>query len=758
MTKLLTRTGIRWWFRSRNSKRLNLLSYWLCVLTLSALVTLVAGAIYQNWTDRQAWLHQASEYSDWIYASPPGALKSYAGRFEKRRDELINRVQYGDELVIKRENPLVNAEDVKAAKKTRCQERGGMFGKSGTPAYPSCATYAKKGRLTENETVVFSNFAAYVTGLYADNTIGPNRIERELAQAFGFSDKVEEANRPQLATAGAPGPSESKPNSPALESKPNSPTFDVPWLYVASNSGAITVFPGTTVIVNGGWDTTSRPWFRGALRGESNLTSKGLFENDILSVTYLDVLAKSPMLVRTYMYKFKRGEDEFVIAVDLKLRSEEVSGVTPVFFDRKPDPSKFFLQTLWPSRLSPVHYIVFGLSVLLFLLTRRLSATRKSRFTFKRTLPRYGKIKIDDALKLQRDEQLTKEKKFGLEAQKFHVYGRSERAQKEAYGVVSTTTVERTRGGGDLRGFELWEVSLNTDTHWKLLWARFESVKSTYVGTIHLFYSNEILPEAKWTFFNSEPFSMQEEGELNDSLPAILRHNADLSLLGRDTEPSVDSFDVPAPLKEVSLFLTPPPLPDWLPVVADPKELLAARQGRAYVRLSGTQIEELYSKSSVQAVMTSGYFEQLLNNEEVDILLNGSSIARLISFPDHEATLNLTEVGLVKLKKLQTIYGYAPKNSRSLKRVNIPISNESTQLPVYDFAILNDSSVIVVHSISQATGIDNVSGKHTKSTYYVEGYVSWRPPDVEFYRAHFNELALGPLHELDANASKAEVV
>lgn len=64
--------------------------------------------------------------------------------------------------------------------------------------------------------------------------------------------------------------------------------------------------------------------------------------------------------------------------------------------------------------------------------------------------------------------------------------------------------------------------------------------------------------------------------------------------------------------------------------------------------------------------------------------------------------------------------------------------------------------MIVAHSISQATGIDNASGKQAKSTYYVKGYLSWRPPDVEFYRAHFNELDRVSLNELDSHTGSAE--
>ena len=185
MTNLLTRTGARWWFRSRNSGSLNLFSYWLCALILSAFAALIADALYQTLADRQAWHRQAAEYSDWIYAAPPDALKAYTKRFEKKRNELIRQVVRGDDESDWDKDTLVPAGEVKTSGR-RCRERGGMFGKRDTPIYPSCVTYAsrtKRGRLTRDETTVFNNFAAYITGLYTNNKgEEPNRIEHELEE------------------------------------------------------------------------------------------------------------------------------------------------------------------------------------------------------------------------------------------------------------------------------------------------------------------------------------------------------------------------------------------------------------------------------------------------------------------------------------------------------------------------------------------------------------------------------------------------
>jgi hypothetical protein len=77
-----------------------------------------------------------------------------------------------------------------------------------------------------------------------------------------------------------------------------------------------------------------------------------------------------------------------------------------------------------------------------------------------------------------------------------------------------------------------------------------------------------------------------------------------------------------------------------------------------------------------------------------------------------------------------------------LKRVDAKIDVEGTEpQPVYDFAILNDRLLIVTHHVSEASVIDVASGKESKPRYRVDGYLSWRKSDLEFYRELFEELA-----------------
>jgi hypothetical protein len=47
---------------------------------------------------------------------------------------------------------------------------------------------------------------------------------------------------------------------------------------------------------------------------------------------------------------------------------------------------------------------------------------------------------------------------------------------------------------------------------------------------------------------------------------------------------------------------------------------------------------------------------------------------------------------------------------------------------------------VVTHYVSEASVIDVASGKETKPRYRVDGYLSWRKSDIEFYRELFEDL------------------
>lgn len=713
MKKLLSGTEIRWWFRSRQSDHLNSLSYWLCILLFSALLSLIFSALWRVHVAEQSRLRSASEDSDWLGDAPLKALEPHRKTFLERRENLINRVRYGDQSQGISDSPIRPAENIKNSDGSP-PATGYMFGNPDIRVYPSFATFSPKGKrggLTEEEKAVFNNFAKFVTSLYdSQKDKDVNHIERSLAAALGLSD----------------------PNA-------GDTSLDVPWIYVASEEGAIALFPGATVIEEPSWETTSRPWFRAALGGDSQLFKKGLLEEDLLTVTYLDVLAKRPMLVRTYMYKFhfaventttglKTPGQEFVVCIDI-FRDRKLAGVRPSSAGMAADESATFIKALAarPRQFGLIHYATFGLSVLFFMALRWISTNQNSTLTFTRIKGLAGKINVENGLKMQNDELMMKENKLSIGIGKYTL-GQAQRSNQEKTHVAVHTSVEKSRT--NLRGCELWDVSQNVSGTWSIFGIRFESTKMTHVGTIKLVYTSEVLPEADWAFFNHLAFSETEATNLLAKLPKLLERNADLC---------EGSLTIPAQRTNVPTFLRAPDVPDWVRSVVNAEELLAARQRRAYVRLTSERLGELYSHADVKAVMTSGYFEELLNHGHVDFLLKGKTISRIIALPDEAAELSLNDEAWKVLADLMG--SYLPASARRLQCVAAPISNQVEPSPVYDFAILDDSCVIVAHFISKATGIDGPSGKQTKSTYVVEGYMSWRPADIEFYRDLFSQLA-----------------
>lgn len=712
MKQFFSGTEVQWWLRSRKSGRLNSLSYWLFVLLFSAALSLVLSALWQVYVAQQTRLRRAAEQMDWLGDAPLKALEPYRGTFLGQREKLINRVRYGDQSPGGGDLPLRPAGDVKNID-GKPPIPTPMFDNPDVRVYPSFATFAPQGRgegLTEAEAVVFNNFANFMTSLYEGRKdTDANHVERSLAAAFGLVN-------PDTGTS----------------------PLDVPWVYVASKEGAIAVFPGTQVVDEPSWKTTSRPWFRAALGGDTQLFTKGLMPEDMLTTTYLDVLAKQPMQVRTYMYKFqlaaKNAPDgtggtpqEFVICLDIFRNEKRAAGLSPTTAVQADSGAPFANALLPPGGLGLAHYVAFGLSVLFFMTLRWLSTTRDSELTFERTRSLVGRLRAEDGLRTQSDDQAAQEYKVGVELGRYAV-GRAERSALKKNNVIVHTSVEKSRA--DLRGCELWEVTRNVTASWSIFGIRFKSNKQTYVGAIRLVYTSEVLPEADWISYDACAFNETEATELYARLPPLLARNANLC---------DGSLGVPERGTDLSTFLRAPEVPDWVRYVVNTKELTTVHQRRAAVRMTSEQLGELYSTAEVKAVMASGYFEELLNHGHCDVLLKGKAIYRIISLPDDAAELNLHDGAWVALAEL--IGNYSPAGTRRLQRVSMPIGDQSEPSPVYDFALLDDTFVIVVHSASKLVGIDCASGRPTNSTYVVEGYMSWRAADVAFYRGLFYELA-----------------
>jgi hypothetical protein len=641
-----------------------------------------------------------SDYANWISSRLPNALATNGPNgdspFIQVLTKLAAKMKYERDVS---QAPLYSADSIAENGKPCVMDANGapsMFGEGDIQVYPTCATFTpdRARVLTSGEETVFKKFAVFMTSAFYEASKSDERAhtERTLARALGISDTVD-------------GP------------------FDIPWIYVASfPSGAIAVFPGTTVIKGPTWETKSRPWYMAAFCGESQLASKGLRDSDLLTVTYLDVLAKKPILVRTYLYKFETGQPksgQFVIGID---------------FHRKDGwPSR--QATVWRTDLAAIPLttkivIALGLSAIFLAMVRWTSTNHSRLFVFER-LPesKYGMIDLKRTIQLHRHSQTSSESKLGVNVGQYATAGVTAK-EEEGQGVNVETSFEELLGLS--RGVEWWRVSQDRRTSWRLFWLRFESVNRTNVGQIQVIYGKSILPQADWTAFDDRIFSEPDANRHRERLPVILKQNA-------------DSWD--GGYFEISNISTHAPswpyvdrIPDWVRSVVRAEEVFAVRQGRAYVTLSSTRLDELYSKADVKAVILASYFERLLKHGKTEFLLRGRTIYRLISFPDAGAKLSLA--GSAHASYVSLLNSYSPICSRTLARVNgsIDVEGRAPQ-PVYDFAILDDQMLVVTHTVMEASLIDVASGREEKPTYRVEGYISWRKSDLEFYRVLFEELA-----------------
>jgi hypothetical protein len=702
MTPLsLSGVNTRWWFHSRPAGKLNSLSYWLLALIPALFIYLLLTFVLPRTANYFSKLQGDSEYSDWISSRLPNALPPASGNsdspFVEALTKLVASMRYGNEVS---DAPLYRADAI-GQKGKPCvkgaHEVSSMFGAGEIQVYATCATFtpdtAKK--LSDSEVIVFKNFAAYMTEAFAraeKDHNEPLNTERTLARAMGLTN-----------TGNA--------------------SFEVPWIYVASHqSGAIAVFPGTTVIKGPTWETKSRPWYLAAFSNESQLASKGLRDSDLLTVTYLDVLAKKPILVRTYLYRFDTPQPkpgEFVVGIDLK----------------RPDGGSLRRVTLWGADLGALPLTTrliaaLGFSVIFLAMVRWTSANHNRIFVFER-LPesKYGMVGLKRTTQLHGHKLTSLESKVEVAVGQYATASAAAKSE-QSEGVDVETSVEESLGLS--RGVEWWRVSHDRRASWRLFWLRFESVTRADVGQIQVIYSKAILPQTDWTSFNDRVFSEPEANRHRERLPVILKQNAD-SWDGGYFEISDISAHAPSwPYVDR--------IPEWVRSVVRAEEVFAVRQGRAYVTLSSTRLDDLYSKADVKAVILASYFERLLKHGQVDFLLRGRTIYRLVSFPHVDARLKLTETSDATYDSL--LNSYSPIRSRTLARVDGPIDVEGiAPQPVYDFAILDDKMLVVTHTVMEASVIDVASGREEKPTYRVEGYISWRKSDLEFYCELFEDLA-----------------
>jgi len=687
----------QWWFRSRQSGRLNTMAYVLLTALLSLPLYLAIGFAFQ--------LSSALDETDWITGRPPKAVKLAAAQntpFYELRSELVAKLA-GSKSVSN--HNLYPASDL-----TKCGDPEPSVRKGEKDVYPKCVTYveapadnAAAGRVTERsdsarekdavEKAVFERFAAYITTRFAEQ--GKQRedqqfLERRLARALGL----------------------------VHEGSARDP-LDVPWIYVASERGAIAVFPGTKVIIEKDWNTKSRPWYQAIFEKKPQLSTDPPHPQDRLSVTYLDVLAESSILVRTYLHHFTVNGQNFALGIDLKRRHESLGGGSM----GGPPPSTWTDMPLsWRAA------ITLGISLVILWILRRMTAVKARFFCFERTRAKYGIVQVESKTQAFVEEIDRHGLKWGAGGGDY-VWVRGEQEQQKSHGTRVDTIASISRPV--LRGQEIWAVSSVIRVTWQLFGWRFESTRRIRVGDIELAYTRAILPDTSWLNFNQSQFSTTQEHHLRQRLTEILRHHADGASNGHLEIPA-DSEDVipPTSLK----------VPDWALPMVNSHELLALRQHRAYVTVTSATLKEMYDNADlVRAVILPSYLERLLEQGETDFLLRGRTVQRLIAFPDSTAQLRLSAKSRAAYKEF--LNAFAPP-SRVLGRVDCPTGFEGIT-PVYDFALIKDSEgerVLVAHRVSEASIIDIASPHQTTQMCRVEGYLSWRKADVRFYSALFESL------------------
>jgi len=694
-----TSSPIRWWFRSRDSDDASALSYWL----LSVLGGLLCFVVLSLVWPRTVAYYTDAEYKDWIAAARPRALLSAAqddSPFKKKLDDLIAAIEHDNPGQDPNNAPLQPAAPGNPCGGTGSPTAGTASGRATSfgevIVYPSCVTFArdKNKKLSpdeeKKEDTVFRNFAAYIVREFDKQHQGEsdsNHTERTMAKTMGLSGGTTNSS------------------------------FDVPWIYVANRNGSIAVYPGTTVISDPSWKASSRPWWQETFGGQLHLGSDGPGQiGDRLTVTYLDVLTNTPILVRTYLRKFDAGE--YVAAIDLYHREDQpLSALTILGVDLTKPP--------WELRFG----IALGISLLVFGLVRWSAPAAHQKFVFELARSLYGNVTAENIIDTLKEDSAKASTKRTWKV----VFGKHGDMSKESERLQQRADSMKTRflTSDSVRGFERWVVSHQIYRSWRFLW-RFGSVAERHVGEIELTYGSEILPETRWSLFDKNVFLKRDESYYESRLLEVLRQNGDAGN-GR--------LEAPATKDELETFATVSRIPDWVQAaIAEPQQLSAIRQRRAYVNLDDGRLSEIYERAdSIKAVILVSYFERLFHRHQTKFLSKGKTVSRLVCFQDENAELDISEDSRADYDELRTA-------SRTLKRVNAAMDKDDSPQPPYDFAIIEsgpapeDIWLIVTRFVWEAKLIDRESSREGPVGYRTDCYISWRPSDVKFYEAKFSEL------------------
>jgi hypothetical protein len=682
-------------FKSK-SGNLNLFSYLIISALFSIIISLLCYSLLELYKERQIKIKKLADKTSWIYSDKIPEIINNVRYLNEFSSELVEKIK--QEISNPTNENLQKVKVIKAADFSRNTDFR-LFGINSIVVDPTKITYSKKENrdLTENELRVFNSFGVFLS------EITPTR--------FSFKSDSLHVERflPKLLNQ---------------EGKTDDTEFVIPWIYIASRAGAIALLPGSDVINEKEWDATARPWYRASLGYETRLASGPVFRDDQLTATYLDVLAKRPILVRTYLYEFSIKDENFVVGIDLHIpfNSESLLGSENLDYYE-------FLTSSFKNinDLTILHYVFFGIALLILIGLRKVTLIQATSISFIKKEHLYGNLNTTQVYNLDqsRSESDTTASRVGLNFWPFSITRSrdisNENNIKDTLQIIAKNS---------FRGFELWIVTLNVKTIWHVFWIRFENFEIRRLGQARLFYTRDVLPIAQWKSFTQNLESIDNLGNVRARILKIISRNADFAKDNFDL--SLDSLD--------NIVSNVPKIPQELRgAVESPDHFFSVRQLRLYVKLTTDQLNRLYSNARLKAVMTSGYFEQILNEDQTEFLSTGVTINRIIVFKNEKDQLNLNDKGKESLTDLENSY---TGNSRSLRRAN-GVMDDNSLIPVYDFAVLNDVYVFVAHFISQSNVYDTATGKAGKVNYSIEGYLSWRYSDVAFYKDLFDQMVNG---------------
>jgi hypothetical protein len=616
------------------------------------------------------------EMADWVYNPTPRML-------EGKKDELRNLIkEIVQKVKVERTDSLKTS--FESANRIVPNANWSLFGDPSILVNTEKASYSKSNNKerSEVEEKIFSNFSDLMNkkAKRLDNHKGdPSHFEITLSKMLGLWNFNEDSIRNPV----------------------------VPWIYIASRKEGICLYPGSAVIGEAEWQIKSRPWFKASLGGESKL-STGLryTEGDMLTVTYLDVLAKSAILVRTYLYIFTDNGEDFVIGIDIHF-PETSQGLKPSIYQFSLE--EILTPTKWKVALVLMFFVFF-------IVLKRITETKSENLIFDRRSSGRDQ-RIGDEITQSITEKNENQASLNVDLLNMSLKNEYTRTKNKSQSKTIEITNYPIR---DIRGIELWNIYLKKMSFWSFFGLKFEHTSQKVFGSAQLNFTREIIPEFSWI----------ENKVFNDSLgidiAKYLTQNSDVS----------EGF-LNVSIKEITLsFLKTPTIPVGINKYLDGSRMFALKQCRAYVKLKSEDLKDLYNNYHVKAVMTSSYLEQLLNANQIDFLRYGITVNRVITFRNANSNLRLNEQGISILKKL---FEYYEGESRLLFKSEITIEGGTPQ-PIYDYAILDDKVIFVAHSVYHQSVLDFVSGKPGPISYCIEGYFSWRSHDVNWYLERFGSM------------------